>query len=35
LPDDIFSNKKSQFGQILECRAMKDAGKFMPFGLSY
>jgi hypothetical protein len=29
LPDSIFSNKKSQFGLILECLAMNDVGKFM------
>jgi hypothetical protein len=28
LPEGIFSNQKSQFGQILECLAMKEAGKF-------
>jgi hypothetical protein len=27
LPDGIFSNQKSQFGQILECLAIKDVGK--------
>jgi hypothetical protein len=29
LPDGIFSNQKSQFGQSLECLAMKDVGNFM------
>jgi hypothetical protein len=28
LPDSIFSNQKYQFGKILECLAMKEAGKF-------
>jgi hypothetical protein len=28
LPDGIFSNKKSQFGYILECLAKKSVGKF-------
>jgi hypothetical protein len=27
LPDGIFSNQKSQFGQFLDCLAMKDVGK--------
>jgi hypothetical protein len=28
LPDGIFSNQNTKFGYILECLAMKDAGKF-------
>jgi hypothetical protein len=29
LPDGIFSNQKSKFGQILEGLAMEDVGIFM------
>jgi hypothetical protein len=28
LPDGLFSNQKSQFGKILEVRAMEDVGTF-------
>jgi hypothetical protein len=28
LPDGLLSNKKSQFGYILECLRMENAGKF-------
>jgi hypothetical protein len=28
LPDGIFSHQKSDFGQIWECHALKDVGKF-------
>jgi hypothetical protein len=34
MPDSIFPNQKSQFGQTLECLAMKDVGIniLWPFG---
>jgi hypothetical protein len=35
LPDGIFSNKKCQFGQILQRLAMKDVGIFVAILSTY